>query len=121
VCGSKQLPKGQPCPQTKDGSSPNTTHTVKNKEENYTMYKVTATSVKPVVVTVSINNASLEMEVNTGASVFIISEETYNCLWFQAQASPLQESSVKLKTYGGEQIHVRDSTTVIVTYKEQTE
>ena len=44
------------------------------------MYKTTATPLKPLLVTVSINNASLEMEVDTGASVSIISEETYNRL-----------------------------------------
>ena len=34
------------------------------------MYNVTGTPVKPLLVTVSINNASVEMEVDTGASVF---------------------------------------------------
>jgi len=120
VCRSKQLSKGQPRPQLKDAPSPRTTHTVKDEEDDYAMYKVTATSVKPLLVTVSINNASLEMEVDTGASVSIISEETYNHLWSQADAPPLQESSVKLKTYSGEQIHVKGSTTVTVIYKEET-
>ena len=45
------------------------------------MYNVTGTPVKPLLVTVSINNASVEMEVDTGALVSIISEETYNRLW----------------------------------------
>ena len=76
---------------------------------------------KPLLVSVSIDNASLEMEIDTGASVSIISEETYNRLWSPEDAPPLQESSVKLRTYSGEQIGVKGSTTVTVRYKNQTE
>ena len=75
VCKSKTLPKGQPHLQQKDGTTSRPTHIVKEEEEDYSMYKVTATSVKPLLVSVSIDNASLEMEVDTGASVSIISEE----------------------------------------------
>ena len=59
--------------------------------------------------------------VDTGASVSIISEETYNRLWSPEDAPPLQESSVKLRTYSGEQIGVKGSTIVTVKYKDQTE
>jgi len=114
--------KGKPCPQQKDGNSSRPAHVVKEEEDDYSMYKMTATPVKPLLVTVSINNASLEMEVDTGASVSIISEETYNRLWTPEDAPPpLQESCVKLRTYSGEQIGVKGSTTVTVKYKEQTE
>ena len=121
VCKSKPLPKGQPHPQQKDGTASRPTHIVKEEEDDYSMYKVTATSVKPLLVSVSIDNASLEMEVDTGASVSIISEETYNRLWSPEDAPPLQESSVKLRTYSGEQIGVKGSTIVTVKYKDQTE
>ena len=97
VCKSKPLPKGQPRPQQNDGTTSRPTHIVKEEEDDYSMYKVTATSVKPLLVSVSIDNASLEMEVDTGASVSIISEETYNRLWSPEDAPPLQESSVKLR------------------------
>ena len=76
---------------------------------------------QPLLVSVSIDNASLEMEVDTGASVSIISEETYNRLWSPEDAPPLQKSSVKLRTYSGEQIGVKGSTIVTVKYKDQTE
>jgi len=55
------------------------------------MYKMTAPPLKPLLVTVSINNASLEMEVDTGASVSISSEETYNRLW-TPQDAPLSRN-----------------------------
>lgn len=121
VCRSKSLLKGQPRPQQKDGIVSRPTHIVKEEEDDYSMYKVTASAVKPLLVTASLDNAKLEMEVDTGASVSIISEETYNRLWSPEDAPPLQESSVKLRTYSGEQIGVKGSTTVTVNYKEQTE
>ena len=61
------------------------------------MYIVTGTPVKPLLVTVSINNASVEMEVDTGASVSIISEETYNHLWSPGDA-PSPGSQYKTST-----------------------
>ena len=124
ACKGKLVPaKGQPRPQQKAVTSAEfrPTHIVKEEEDDYSMYHVTGTPVKPLLVTVSINNASVEMEVDTGASVSIISEATYNRLWSPEDAPPLQESSVKLRTYSGEQIGVKGSTTVTVKYKEQTE
>ena len=44
------------------------------------MYNVTGPSVKPLKVRVSVNKVDIDMEVDTGASVSIISEETYNRL-----------------------------------------
>ena len=72
----------QPFPQQKDGITSCPTHIVKEEEDDYSTYKVTATSVKPLLVPVSIDNASLEMEAYTRASVSIIIEETFNCLWY---------------------------------------
>ena len=75
-CKSKLVPtKGQPHPQQKAVTSAESypTHIVKEEEDDYSMYHVTGTPVKPLLVTVSINNASVEMEVDTGASVSMAS------------------------------------------------
>ena len=40
------------------------------------MYNLSGVSVKPLKVTVRVDNADLDMEVDTGASVSIISEDT---------------------------------------------
>ena len=61
------------------------------------------------------------MELDTGASVSIISEATYNHHWPQRQAPALRESHVKLKTYSGEQVAVKGVMDVTVQYNEQTE
>ena len=60
------------------------------------------------------------MELDTGASVSIISEATYYQLWPQGQAPVLRESHVKLKTYSGEQVAVKGVMDVTVQVNEQT-
>ena len=52
----------------------------------------------PLMVTVGINQAKLQMEV---ASVSIISMETYTQLWPEPQRPKLQRSTRKLRTYTG--------------------
>ena len=53
-------------------------------------------SVKPLKVTVSVDNVDLDMEVDTGASVSIISEVTYSRLWPEGQQPSLQGSAITL-------------------------
>ena len=58
-----------------------------------------------IVLNVHLNDISIQMELDTGASVSIISLATYNHL----QSSPLESSDIKLKTYSGEVINVLGS------------
>ena len=57
-----------------------TTHNVTEDSEDYTMYNFSGVSVKPLKVTVRVDNVDLDMEVDTGTSVSIISEDTYSRL-----------------------------------------
>ena len=61
---------------------------------------------KPLTVTVKANNCDLEMEVDTGASLSIISEATYQSLWAAESKPPLKPTDVKLHTYTKESLHV---------------
>jgi len=72
MCGSK------PEPRPSHKLTQHTTHVVIENSEDYAMYNLTGTSDKPLKITVGVDNSELEMEVDTGASVSIISEETYN-------------------------------------------
>ena len=83
------------------------------------MYNLTGMSVKPLKVTLSVDNVDLDMEVDTGASVSIISEETYSRLWPEGQQPSLQESAITLRTYSGEQLSIKGTLTVDVQYKDQ--
>ena len=71
-------------------------------------------------VELTVNGASLTMEVDTGASVSLISENTYRTTWTAAKRPPLQPSDTRLYTYSGELIEVLGAITVTVCYKQQT-
>ncbi len=72
----------------------------------------------PITVTATVNGAKVPMQVDTGAALSIISEETYRTLWLADAAPNLQESDVKLKTYTGSVIVVKGILEVEVKYKD---
>ena len=57
------------------------------------------------------------MEVDIGAAVYVISEETYKELFMNLS---LKKASVNLKTYTGERIPVLGEIEVEVTYQDQS-
>ena len=60
------------------------------------------------------------MEVDTGATLSIISKSTYNRLWPREQAPTLRPSRAQLRTYTGEQIEVKGCISVDVVYGNQS-
>ena len=119
VCRSKKPVKKEPRPR-QDSINSRPTHVLTEDTDEYFLYNLNGSAVQPLVVTVKVNNVDLKMELDTGASVSIISEATYNRLWPQGQAPVLQESHVKLKTYSGEQVAVKGVMDVTVQVNEQT-
>ena len=83
------------------------------------MFKVTGTSTDPLLVTLTVNLMDLQMEVDTRASVSIISDKTYHSAWPDSGRPPLHPSRAKLCTYTGEALEVLGALSVAVTYKEQ--
>ena len=73
--------------------------------------------VKPIEVELNVNDASLVMELDTGASVSVISEQTYLATWI----SPQPTSEIKLRTYTGELLQVKGCMQARVSYREQEE
>ena len=69
-------------------------------------------------VELTVNGATLSMEVDTGASVSLISENTFRSTWLAKKRPPLQPSSARLYTYSGELIEVLGSISVTVHYKD---
>ena len=62
------------------------------------------------------------MEVDTGASVSLISRDTYRKLWLNQEWRPkLQPSPRRLRTYTGQELDVQGSATVDVTYGSQSQ
>ena len=60
----------------------------------------------PLKAAVTLEGKVLDMEVDTGASLSLISEATFKSLWDASAAPALQESTVKLRTYTEEEIAV---------------
>ena len=72
----------------------------------YSLFTVSHRSAKPICVNLELNQTSLNMEVDTGASVSVISKDTYSKLWPSARAPPIESSDVKLQTYTGHTLPV---------------
>ena len=61
------------------------------------------------------------MEIDTGASLSLISEETYQQTWSRDAAPPLLPSQAHLRTYTGETIQTLGRIEVEVSINNQTE
>ena len=70
-------------------------------------------------VELTVDGATLPMELDTGASVSLISENTYRNKWLAKCRTPLQPSDACLYTYSGELIKVLSTISVTVRYKDQ--
>lgn len=58
----------------------------------------------PIYQEVYIKDVPIKMELDTGASVSVVTYSTYQKIKASSHAQPLQPSRVRLKTYTGEAI-----------------
>ena len=94
---------------------------VSDSSDCYQLFTLQAGSQnKPLVVTVKAKNCDLEMEVDIGASLSIISEATYQSLWAAEIRPPLKSTDIKLHTYTKESLQVLGSIEIEVMYKDQS-
>ncbi|VDH98121.1 Hypothetical predicted protein [Mytilus galloprovincialis] len=87
-------------------------------EDTYTMYQLGDTKRKPYLVSVKLNNTEINMEIDTGASVSVISQET--CKQVFGSDNSLEKSPCSLRTYTGEKIDVLGKRNVTVIYNSQS-
>ena len=71
---------------------------------------------QPITVTVFVNEREVAMELDTGAAVSIMSEQTLRRVFPEA---PLKQTAVLLKTYTGEPVKVLGELTAAVRYGKQ--
>ena len=90
---------------------------VQGPNQTYNLFKLGAREHLTVVVTV--DNATLEMEVDTGAAASVISKETYDRLWRRPTKSTLKPSSMLLRTYTGERLTICGMISLDVKYKDR--
>ena len=75
-------------------------------------------TVKPYVVSVQLGNATVNMEVDTGASRSTVSQYVYNTLLTDF---PLQNTDVTLRSYSGEKVPILGKISVPVKYSSNDE
>ena len=90
----------------------------KQDETSYALFKLSAPREAPIHVTVMLNQAEVDMEVDTGASISVMSESTFMNTW-KGSGPKLQSSDVCVKTYSGESLDVIGSIDVDVEYEGQ--
>lgn len=123
VCKAKaqQQRSHQHAPQAQRNYKPS--HYVDAEEQDDAAYGLYAIhddhNYKPITVEVALNNVPVTMEVDTGASVSVISHPTYLKIQEQVQVAPLQPSSVKLKSYTGDAIPVLGTAALQARYNTQ--
>ena len=87
--------------------------------QEYFLYPVWDSSISPLQTTVTINNKNVHMEVDTGASLTVVSETTLAEIWGPNQVPPLQPTTVQHRTYTGSEIPVVGKVTVKVQHQDQ--
>jgi len=87
--------------------------------EEYSLYYSTSNKLRPLEVSLRVNQVDMTMEVDTGATLSVISEQTYSHLWPKELAPPLRPSPAKLRTYTGERIAVKGTIDVNIIYQKQ--
>ncbi len=109
------------------GTRSQQTHALENTEEDpydgqdpYTLFALDGQRVQPITATLKVNGAEMVMEVDTGAAVSVISEETFKSVW--PESPPVVEPTrIKLRTYSGHSLQILGNITVLVEYQGQQE
>lgn len=87
------------------------------KEEEEGVFSVNETDRRAFKAKFAVNRRNIDMEIDTGAGVSIISEALYNESFADV---PLGGSNISLKTYTGQAIPVKGQFLASVTYEDQT-
>jgi hypothetical protein len=102
------------------------THHVQSEEPeeqcSFNMFNIDLSGPRadPICATLHINGKELTMEVDTGASVSVISQTTYSRLWGSGKAPALRKTNIRLRQYTGECIPLLGAIEVDVMYEGQS-
>ena len=92
----------------------------KQDETSYALFQMSALREAPIQVTVMLDQAEVVMEVDTGASISVMSESTFRETW-KGSVPKMQYANVCVKTQTGESLDVIGSIVVDVEYECQRE
>lgn len=126
VCQTKKKDNQTPSSKDKKSDTSQRTHLLEDEVTTpggeqgtsaYSLFTLGSKRPAPYKVQLSVNGQTLEMEIDTGASLSVISEKTYINLVSKNRAPPLEKSGTVLRTYTGEEVKPKGSCTVDVCYK----
>lgn len=90
-------------------------------KDEYSLYHTQSQgTTPPIMVTLQVDGRDLTMELDTGATLSIVSEKTYKSLFSPDAAPKLKASEAELKTYTGEVLKILGEITVAVSYRDQS-
>ena len=90
---------------------------IEEEEKRYELYNIKSSKPDPYCVNINVNGHEITMEVDTGASVTVISEQTYRQTL--KSVPKIQPSDANLHTYTGEEFKVLGLIKVPVEYSNQ--
>lgn len=90
--------------------------TSSGEEELYSIYSVGSERTDPYKVSVSVNGKEIEMDIDTGASVTVLNEDTYDSI---KQGAGLTKVKGQLRTYLGQPLPVLGKTEVSVQFQDE--
>ena len=90
----------------------------RNSDDEFKLFQISQEKPEPsIMIPLKVNGKDCSMELDTGASVPIMSEEAWEKHFPRI---PLEKSQVKLRTYTGETLDVIGQAQVEITYENQT-
>ena len=89
--------------------------------EQYGIYRTEKKNIKssPWLIELQLDTQPVTMEIDTGASMTILSSQTYRKLWKNGNRPTLRPTNVKLRSYGGHPISVLGTISVSVKTKPE--
>ena len=90
-----------------------------NDQKVHTINRLGERKERPLMVEVTVDKKTVSMEIDTGASVSILSESTFRHVWSRRAAPGLRHPRIKLRTYTGERIQLLGELDVAVKYNGQ--
>lgn len=99
---------------TPDDPQPTSAYT---PPDSYNMFNLSARSL-PMMVSVQLNGKPLEMELDTGAAISVISECTFKSSGLQ-ESVVISHTDIALRTYLGKELPILGTTDIEVTYESQ--
>ena len=90
-----------------------------DSDNSYDLFTQSSNGQEPILISVTLNQTPIQMELDTGASLSLLNKQTFDII-ANKNHTTLKTTDVHLKTYTGETVEILGSAELEVTYGEQT-